>query len=90
MPSRMEMQKIEERAWEDVHKGENIYEKLSPKLESNYKGQYIVINLHTGDYVVSVDEMALLDLADEKFGAETRKFSRKIGGPYPHLGFFGG
>jgi hypothetical protein len=35
----------------DARRGEALYEQLRAKLEEKYFGQYVMINIETGDYV---------------------------------------
>jgi len=49
--------------------GERIYfEKLKPELENSHRGEFLVINVATEEYVVDADKLAALDKAEEKFG----------------------
>lgn len=49
--------------------GEKLYsEKLREVLERDYMGQYAVVDVEIGDYVVDPDRLIALDKATKKFG----------------------
>lgn len=52
---------------EIVRRGEELYAKqIRDRIEANHKGQFLVLDIETGDYEVDNDELAALDRAKAK------------------------
>lgn len=52
---------------ETVALGEAIYERdIRPKVESEHTGKYLVVDVVTGDYSVSDNELAAFESAERK------------------------
>jgi hypothetical protein len=73
--------------YEVVDRGSRIYrERLKSLLEPEHVGEYLVIDVETGDYEVDVDHLAASDRAAAKRpGAPL--FAMRVG--YPTLGRIG-
>lgn len=49
--------------------GERIYfETLRPELEESHRGEFLVINVASGKYVIDPDKLAALEKAEAEFG----------------------
>jgi hypothetical protein len=58
---------------------DRLYAKLRPTLEPALVGQYIVIQVKTGQYVVARKYRDAMALAEQTFGTSDYCWSRKIG-----------
>lgn len=74
-----------ERAKEIVERGQAWYQAHIKEFEPKYHNHYIAIDIETGNYVVSSDDVSIHEEFREKFGSGRATFFRKIGGPYPHI-----
>jgi len=70
---------------ETIARGKKWYEQLGPKLELEHRGQFLIINVETGEYVLGDDELATHEAFDKKFG-NVPGLVKKIGEIYPLLG----
>ncbi|MBI3948730.1 MAG: hypothetical protein HY321_22665 [Armatimonadetes bacterium] len=73
---------------EIVRRGEAIYDQqIRPKVEAANRGEYLVLDLETGDYEIDTDHVAASDRVAAKHpGAPL--FAMRIG--YPTLARIGG
>ncbi len=65
-----------------VEKGEAWYKKIASEVEKKYHGQYIVIDVETGEYLVDENDLRALELGGKKFAGHWRHFKR-VGYPGP-------
>ena len=80
-----------------AEKGQKIYdEKLKPELEKNHQGEFVVIDVDSGEYVVANSLIEALQTAKEKYPGKVFH-SVRIGfpgifrmGTYAHRGYFYG
>ncbi|MBL7073613.1 hypothetical protein ISS37_00025 [candidate division KSB1 bacterium] len=61
---------------EFVERGKRIYKRLKPKLERDFKGKVIAIEIESGDYVVGEDELDAAIKAKKKFPGKIFDFIR--------------
>ncbi|MGB3633137.1 MAG: hypothetical protein WA982_03775 [Rubrobacteraceae bacterium] len=54
-------------AEETVRRGEEIYERDLKHLEAEHTGEFLVIDVHSGNYELSPDEAEAFNRADEKY-----------------------
>lgn len=54
---------------EHVDKGKEIYGKIKDKLEPEHKGEFVAIEVDTGDYFVGKDPIEADERAREKYPA---------------------
>ena len=64
-------------------RGRSIYKRLKPKLEKDFKGKVVAIEVETGEYVVGEDELEAAIKAKEKFPGKIFNFIR-IGSKVVH------
>lgn len=70
-----------------VDRGKALYQQsLRQELEHGYYGQYLVINVDTGEYEVDQDRLAASTRAGHRFPGAPR-FAMRIG--YPTIGTIG-
>jgi hypothetical protein len=67
---------------EFARRGDAIYDRdLRPKVEPGYDGQFVAIDIETGDYEVDPDEQVASDrLLTRRPGAQI--WLRRVGSPY--------
>jgi hypothetical protein len=62
--------------------GQEIYDReLKDRLEPQHNGEFVVINVANGDYVVDADEVRALEQALARYPDEVF-FTARIGSPY--------
>jgi len=61
---------------EFLEKGKSIYKKLKSKLERDFKGKVIAIEVDSGKYVIGEDELEAAIKAKEKFPGKIFDFIR--------------
>ena len=61
---------------EFVERGKKIYKRLRPKLERDYKGKVIAIEIESGEYVIGEDELDAAIKAKNKFPNKIFDFIR--------------
>ena len=61
---------------EFVEKGKRIYKRLKPKLERDYKGKVIAIEIESGEYIIGEDELDAAIKAKNKFPDKIFDFIR--------------
>ena len=61
---------------EFVERGKKIYKRLRPKLERDYKGKVIAIEIESGEYVIGEDELDAAIKAKNKFPDKIFDFIR--------------
>jgi len=61
---------------EMVDKGDEIYKKIKDKLEPEHKGEFIAIEVDTGDYFVGKDPIEADEKAREKYPDEVFYLAR--------------
>ena len=67
---------------EFARRGDQLYERLAPLL-SEQEGDFVAIDIESGDYEVGRDELAIADrLLGRRKGAQV--WLRRIGTPYAH------
>jgi len=69
-----------------VRKGEEWYQKLKGEFELAYLGQYIVIGIKNGEYVIGETRLEAIlkaEKAKRRIGRST--YVKRIGLPDPHL-----
>lgn len=55
-------------AEETVRRGEEIYERdIKAEVEADHTGEFVVIDVHTGNYELSPDEAEAFNRAEEKY-----------------------
>lgn len=89
MYTNAQVKEMNVRAGITVSEGEEWYKKIAEELEKKHVGQYVIINVEDGQYVVAEDEVRVIQLAEKEFGTPRRTFFRKIGEPYPEQLFPG-
>lgn len=61
------MKNSDHRAKEVVRRGREIYERdIRSKVEPEFEGKFIVVDVITGDYVIADDDSEAFDLAEAK------------------------
>ena len=69
-------------------KGEELYEReLRDRLEPNHVGEFVVMNVETGEYELDADRLAAGQRAMARFPAHTR-YMKRVG--YDAAGSIGG
>lgn len=58
-----------------------VYRELRSELESSRRGEYVVINVKTGEHVVARWPDAAMNLAERAFGSLEYCWSKRIGTP---------
>ena len=62
-----------------VERGREIYEcRLRSQLEAGHLGEFVVINIESGDYEVGADDLLVSKLAKARFG-DAPLFTMRIG-----------
>ncbi len=62
-----------------VQRGREIYERqLRRQLEARHHGEYVVINIESGDYEVGADDLLVSKRAKARFG-DAPLFTMRIG-----------
>ena len=57
-------------------RGRSIYKRLKPKLEKDFKGKVVAIEVETGEYVIGKDELEAAIKAKQKFPGKIFDFIR--------------
>jgi hypothetical protein len=66
---------------EIVRRGQALYEQeIRPKVEAEHKGEYLVVNVETGDYVIDQDDLAASKRAKTQY-PNAPLFTVRIGYP---------
>ncbi len=61
------MRNSDHTAREVVRRGQDIYERdIRPKVEPDFEGKFIVVDVVTGDYVIADSDSEAFDLAEAK------------------------
>ena len=64
---------------EIVQRGQEIYERaIRPQVEASHKGEFLVINIETGEYEMDADEVAAGKRAKAKY-PDAALFSMRVG-----------
>ena len=70
-----------------VTRGEEIYQQYREELESQYKGQFFVVDIETGNYEIADEDMEAIECLLAK-NPEAVTYGLRIGfGPIYKLGF---
>lgn len=64
---------------EIVRRGQELYEQaIRPEVEAEHKGEFLVINVETGEYEMDADEVAAGKRAKAKY-PQAALFSMRVG-----------
>lgn len=55
------------------------YAQVRDKLEPSHDGEFVVLNLDSGEYVVDASDLAASDRAWQRFGAAVRLVTMRVG-----------
>jgi hypothetical protein len=71
-------------AEEIVRRGEEIYQqRIRANVETQHKGEFLVVNIETGDYEIDRDELAAMDRATAKH-PDGAHYLVRVGYPAAH------
>jgi hypothetical protein len=71
-------------AEEVVRRGEEIYQRdLRAKVETDHRGEFLVVDIETGDYEIDRDEVAALDRAMAR-NPNGARYILRVGYPAAH------
>ena len=59
-------------------RGQRLYEQILPRLEPARRGDFIVINVETGEYELDPDDETAAQRASQRFGAAP-SFAARVG-----------
>ena len=66
---------------EIVERGQALYEQeIRPKVEPEHKGEYLIVNVETGDYVMDADDLVASKRAKAKY-PNAPLFTVRVGYP---------
>jgi hypothetical protein len=66
---------------EIVQRGQTLYEQeIRPKVEAEHKGEYLIVNVETGDYVMDADDLVASKRAKAKY-PNAPLFTVRVGYP---------
>ena len=75
MYTETDLEKKREDAHKIIEKGREWYKRYAQEIEGQHKGEFIVIEVESGEYVIADDDVKVLRLARETFGSKPRYFS---------------
>lgn len=62
-----------------VNEAVAAYARVRAKLEPSHDGEFVVLNLDTGEYEVDASDLAASDRARQRFGAAARLVTMRVG-----------
>jgi hypothetical protein len=65
-----------------AHRGDEVYAKtIQPKIETDHKGEFVVIDVETGEFEVDASEIAASDRLLSRL-PEAQVWLKRVGFPY--------